>query len=96
MLLTVFTLPLVTYSEVPKLINAEPKSGSSLTGLDVNLKVLVPVLNLNVGGGSDKGSLKKKEPKTSPKVSATSLTDVTVACALLVWPNKVTFPVVGI
>ena len=39
--------------------------------------------------------LKKNDPKTSPKVSATNLTFDTLACAPLLWPNNVT-PLVGI
>ena len=58
--------------------------------------MLVPTLNLNDGGGVVLGSLKKNDPNTSPKVSATNLTLLTVACALLVFPSKITFPVVGI
>ena len=58
--------------------------------------MLVPVLNFIEGGGSVNGSLKKNDPNTSPKVSATNLTDDTVACALLVFPSNVTFPDDGI
>ena len=94
--LIVFTFPLVIYWASPELINSDPIFGSSLAKLDVNLKVLVPTLNLKEGGGVANGSLKKNDPNTSPKVSATNLTFVTVACALLVCPSKVTFPDVGI
>ena len=51
-----------TYSVTAELINSEPSCGSSFIILDVNLNVLVPVLNLNDGGGSDNGFLKKNEP----------------------------------
>ena len=60
--LIVFTFPLVTYSVTAELINSEPNEGSSFIILDVNLNVLVPVLNLNDGGGSDNGFLKKNDP----------------------------------
>ena len=95
-LLIVCTSPLEIYSVEAELTNSEPTSGSSFNELDVNLNELVPVLNLKDGGGTANGSLKKNDPYTSPKVSATNLTFDTVACALLVCPSKVTFPVVGI
>ena len=46
----------------PELINKLPGSGSAFSELDVNTNVLVPVLNLNGGGGLVKGSLKKNDP----------------------------------
>ena len=94
-LFIVCTSPLEIYSVEAELINSDPTSGFSFNELDVNLNELVPVLNLADGGGTLNGSLKKKDPNTSPKVSATNLTLDTVACALLVCPSNVTLPVVG-
>ena len=89
------TVPRASYVVSPLLINKLPGNGSAFTELDVNLNVLSPVLNLKGGGGVVNGSLKKNDPWRSPKVSAIYLTFDTVACAPLLWPNKVT-PLVGI
>ena len=94
--LTVFTVPFVTYWVSPELINAEPILGSSFIGLDDKVNVLVPVLNLKDGDGSERGFSKKNVPNKSPYVSATNLTSVTVAWAPLLCPSKVTPPLVGI
>ena len=77
--LTVFTVPFVTYAVSPELINTEPILGSSFIGLDDKVNVLVPVLNLKDGDGSERGFSKKNVPNKSPYVSATNLTSVTVA-----------------
>ena len=77
--LIVFIVPFVTYSVPPELINAEPILGSSFIGLDDKVNVLVPVLNLKDGAGSERGFSKKNVPNKSPNVSATNLTSVTVA-----------------
>ena len=55
----------------------------------VNLKVLVPFLNLSGGGGDARGSLKKNDPNTSPTESVINLIFATVATAPLVRPTKV-------
>ena len=56
----------MTYSVWALLINADPILGSSFVGLDVNVKELVPVLNLNDGVGSLSGSSIKNVPYRSP------------------------------
>ena len=45
-----------------ELINKLPGSCSAFTELDVSFNVLIPVLNLNGGGGTANGSLKKNDP----------------------------------
>ena len=61
-LVNVSTLPSAWYVVSPELINKLPGSGSAFTELDVSLNVLIPVLNLNGGGGTANGSLKKNDP----------------------------------
>ena len=51
--------------------------------------MLIPVLNLNAGGGLASGFLKKNDPMTSPVRSATNLIGLTVACAPLLVPKIV-------
>ena len=74
----------------PELIRRLPGRGFAFVGLDVNLNVLEPVLNLSGGGGDARGSLKKNDPPTSPNVSVTTLTSLTDACAPLVLPTRTT------
>ena len=71
--LIVFIVPFVTYSVPPELINAEPRLESSFIGLDDKVNVLVPVLNLKDGAGSERGFSKKNVPNKSPNVSDTCL-----------------------
>ena len=51
------------------LVLRSPLSGSEFVELEFSLNILVPVVNLNGGGGDASGSLKKKEPSISPNVS---------------------------
>ena len=92
----VLTLPFEMYWPSASLNNIDLCSGVLTSGSDDILNVLVPTLNLRDGGGLERGSSKKKLPNTSPKVSETNFTSDTVACALLVWPNRVMVPVLGI
>ena len=70
------------------LVLRSPLSGSEFVELEFSLNILVPVVNLNGGGGDASGSLKKKEPAISPNVSPYSLMSETVACAPLVAPRR--------
>ena len=83
------TIPLVLYAVSAVLIDGVPANAIAFVELDVNLNVLVPFLNLNGGSGTARGSLKKKDPIVSPKVSLISLILDTVAIAPLVWPSNV-------
>ena len=86
--LYVSTIPLLLYVVSALLINKLPGNGVAFVELEVNLKFLVPVPNLNGGVGLANGFLNQNAPPISPKTSVSNLVLTTLASAPLVLPTK--------